>query len=314
MITLHENKKVSLRGLSAVSEKVIWVSGSGGTVGKSVDGGETWRWMNPPTYEKREFRDIYAFDSSNAVVIAIAEPAVILQTKDGGTSWHSVFKDTTKGMFLDAIDFMDNDNGIVIGDPINHVPYVAYTTDGGASWQRYTKGLPAFIDEEAFFAASGTNVHLESMKNGEPQFIMVSGGMQSNIYTNTSIDSLPFSKGKNSAGANSIAILNDKVMAVAGGDFSIEKDSMESCFISHDGGKTWQQPVIAPHGYRSAIIYKNKNEMVTCGLNGVDVSGDGGLHWELVSKTGYHVVQKSRKGNAIFLAGGNGRIAKLRFN
>ena len=39
------DKKTSLRGLSVVSDKVIWVSGSNGTVGKSIDGGDTFTWM-----------------------------------------------------------------------------------------------------------------------------------------------------------------------------------------------------------------------------------------------------------------------------
>ena len=44
---------VSLRGLSVVNNKIIWVSGSKGTVGKSIDGGTTWQWMNVEGYEKK---------------------------------------------------------------------------------------------------------------------------------------------------------------------------------------------------------------------------------------------------------------------
>ena len=64
----------SLRGLSAVNDKIIWVSGSNGTVGKSLDGGKTWSWMTVPGFEKRDFRDIEAFDAKTAIIMAIATP------------------------------------------------------------------------------------------------------------------------------------------------------------------------------------------------------------------------------------------------
>jgi len=71
----------SFRGLSVVSDKVIWVSGSNGTMGKSVDGGANWEWIVVPGYEKRDFRDIEAFDEKTAIIMAIAAPAVILKTR-----------------------------------------------------------------------------------------------------------------------------------------------------------------------------------------------------------------------------------------
>src|SRR5205085_9871073 len=37
--------KTSLRGLSVVNDNIIWVSGSGGTVGKSLNAGKNWNWM-----------------------------------------------------------------------------------------------------------------------------------------------------------------------------------------------------------------------------------------------------------------------------
>ena len=36
---LNSGSKASLRGLSVVSDDVVWVSGSAGSVGRSVDGG-----------------------------------------------------------------------------------------------------------------------------------------------------------------------------------------------------------------------------------------------------------------------------------
>src|SRR5579871_2783557 len=102
---LNNNTKTSLRGLSVVSNKIIWVSGSKGTVGRSIDAGKTWEWITVKNYETRDFRDIEAFDKNTAVIMGIAEPAVILKTTDGGKNWKTVFTDSTKGMFLDAMEF-----------------------------------------------------------------------------------------------------------------------------------------------------------------------------------------------------------------
>src|SRR5687768_16967688 len=81
---LTSGTRTSLRGLSVVTDKIVWVSGSAGTVGRSVDGGVNWQWLTVKGYEKRDFRDIEAFDDKTAIIMAIAEPAQILRTTDGG--------------------------------------------------------------------------------------------------------------------------------------------------------------------------------------------------------------------------------------
>ena len=131
---LTSGRKSSLRGLSVVSDKVIWVSGSNGTVGKSVDSGKTWKWYNIKGFEDKDFRDIEAFDEKTAVIMSVAEPAYLLKTFNGGESWKVVFTDTTKGMFLDAMEFWNSQSGIVVGDPIDGKIFVTRTFDGGNIW------------------------------------------------------------------------------------------------------------------------------------------------------------------------------------
>ena len=52
---LNSGSKASLRGLSVVTDDVVWVSGSGGSVGRSVDGGESWIWKTVKGFEKIDF-------------------------------------------------------------------------------------------------------------------------------------------------------------------------------------------------------------------------------------------------------------------
>src|SRR5919112_2465034 len=82
----------SLRGMSIASDDVVWVSGSNGTIAKSVDAGKTWHWIIVPGFERKDFRDIHAFDSTTAIAMAVDNPAIIVKTTDGGATWKKVFE------------------------------------------------------------------------------------------------------------------------------------------------------------------------------------------------------------------------------
>ncbi len=301
---LTSGTETSLRGLCVVNDQVIWVSGSKGKVGRSTDGGKTWEWTTVAGFEKRDFRDIEAFDDKTAVIVAIAEPGNILKTTDGGKSWKTVFHDTTKGMFLDAMDFYDNKKGIAVGDPIDGKIFIVTTNDGGNSWKRSTADIPA--KEEGFFAASGTNVRYH--KNGS--FTAVSGGKVARLIEPGRTETLPIIQGQEMTGPNSIAIYGKQAIVVAG-DYEHQQDTTQNCLISTDGMKTWHEPLAGPNGYRSCVAYITAQQLITCGVPGVDISNDGGNTWQLISKEGFHTCSKAKKGNAVFLAGGNGRIARL---
>ncbi len=305
---LTSGTETSLRGLSVVNDKVIWVSGSKGKVGRSVDAGKTWAWTTVPGYEKRDFRDIEGFDDKTAVIVAIAEPANILKTTDGGKTWKTVFTDTTKGMFLDAMDFIDAKRGIVVGDPIAGKVYIATTDNGGSTWKKLTATTLPAMEGEGFFAASGTNIRYQ--KNG--LFTIVSGGKVARLLDPRRTVTLDIIQGREMTGPNSIAINGNDAVIVAG-DYDNQPDTTMNCLLSTDGMKTWHAPVTGPHGYRSCVTYISPQQLITCGVPGVDVSVDGGNTWKLISTEGYHVCQKAKKGKAVFLAGGNGRIGKLQW-
>ncbi len=130
---LDSGKTFSLRGLSVVTDQVLWVSGTEGTVGLSKNGGITWKWTRVPHYEKSDFRDIEAFSDREAVIMGITEPAVILVTMDGGNSWTTEFEDSSKTTFLDAMNFSGN-HAAVVGDPVGDHIFFAESTDRGKKW------------------------------------------------------------------------------------------------------------------------------------------------------------------------------------
>ena len=276
-ITLvNKEYKTSIRGLSVVNDKVIWVSGSNGTVGRSLDKGQSWQWISVPGMDKRDFRDIEAFDANTAVIIAVAEPAVILRTTDGGQSWETVFTDPRPGMFLDAMHFL-GDNGYVIGDPIDGKMFLAQTSDGGKSWKEIQSPALAVQQGEACFASSGTNIIMEANGN----YLLLTGGTAARLLTPAGAKTTPLIQGKESTGGNSIATFrnhkkgNDLVF-ITGGDFAVPNSSEKNMYYSTDNGSTWIQPVEPPKGYKSCVTFITAECLVSCGTSGVDVSYDSG--------------------------------------
>lgn len=311
---LTSGTKTSLRGLSVVNDNVVWVSGSNGTVGRSLNGGKNWTWITVKGFEKTDFRDIEAFDGSTAIIMGVAEPAYILKTTNGGESWKVVYENKTKGMFLDAMDFSDEKHGIVVGDPVNSRVFLAGTNDGGDTWTELPETSRQKLDSgEAFFAASGSNIRLFS----DGSFLLASGGTKSNLYTKNKKLPLPVLQGKESTGANSLDVLltrkgrSTKHMIVTGGDFANDSLTDKNCYLTVNGGKTWMRPKVPPHGYRSCAEYLIKDDILACGLNGVDYSHNGGKTWDWISDEGFHVCRIARLGSTIFLAGGNGKIGKI---
>ncbi|MEO6916787.1 MAG: oxidoreductase [Chitinophagaceae bacterium] len=314
LIELSTGNATSIRGLSVVDNRTIWVSGSAGAVGRSTDAGKTWKWFTVKGFEKREFRDIEAFDAATAIVMAIAEPAQILKTVDGGETWKLIYENNSPGMFLDAMEFWNPQSGIVLGDPINGRFFIARTFDEGATWKEIDSAhLPRATKGEACFASSGTNIR--SLDRDEACFI--SGGMESRYFTRDSAYPIPFVKGSESTGANSIAVRNNKkrkgkhYLVVVGGDYRQDTARTANCFISNDNGRTWKAPVTSPFGYRSSVEFISKNKVICAGTSGVDLSDDGGMHWKNISSEGFHVCRKAKEGSLVVLAGSKGRIFQL---
>ena len=313
---LTSGTNTSLRGLSVVNDNVVWVSGSNGTVGRTLNGGKNWTWMTVKGFETKQFRDVEAFDANTAIIMAVDSPAYILRTNDGGESWKVVYENKTSGMFLDAMDFASFAKGMVIGDPINGQMFIATTNDNGNTWKEIVTDAPNFslAKGEAFFAASGSNLRYYR----DSSFVIVSGGTRSRLFKNNDTISLPLLQGDESTGANSIDVYDEgnfmrpgKRMIVVGGDFANPDSTTLNCVYTTNGGRTWQHPKVPPHGYRSSVEYLSKEDIMAVGMNGIDYSRNGGKHWFWVSKEGFHVVRIARFGRAIYVAGEKGKVGKI---
>ena len=117
-----------LRGVSAVSDRVAWASGSASTVLRTEDGGLTWKRI-VVTADTVDFRDVDAPSEQTAYLLSIGNGAAsrIYKTINGGASWTLQFRNDDQRAFLDAMSFWDADHGIVIGDSIDRQFYVLTT-------------------------------------------------------------------------------------------------------------------------------------------------------------------------------------------
>jgi photosystem II stability/assembly factor-like uncharacterized protein len=303
--------KTSLRGLSVVDEQVAWASGTNGCVVKTSSGGKKWSQLIVKGYEKNDFRSIYGFDKERAIIASIGSPAYILTTADGGKSWSLVYQNNHPDVFIDGIDFWDDHNGIMYGDPINGRMFLLTTADGGKTWKEVPENKrPLLKNGEASFAASGTGIRCMDLN----KVAIISGGTQSRLFLSSdqgvTWDSLklPVIQGRSTTGAFSIAFADKHHGVITGGDFQADSLRIDHVFYTDDGIH-WKAPEKPTGGYRECVEFVSRQRLIATGPGGSDISNDGGKTWKLLSQDkDFHVVRKARKGALIVMAG----VGKIR--
>jgi len=306
----------SFRGVSVVDDNVVWVSGSNGWVGLSTNGGKKWDFHQVKNFEKTDFRSVYGFSSTLAVIANAGSPASILVTSDGGISWKEVYHNDSKEAFFDGIDFWNEAEGIIYGDPLQGKMALVRTTNRGNTWyESNSNERPALAEGEASFAASGTGIRCY----GSNRLVIATGGLTSRVLISKdkgkhwNTINTPILQGKNSTGIFSVAFSNEQRGVIVGGDYLIDSLALNHIFYTHDGGLHWQAPEAPTRGYRECVEYLTDETLVSTGPSGVDVSYDGGLHWEgLSNEKGFHVVRKARKGTLMIMAGTKGQIGLIK--
>jgi photosystem II stability/assembly factor-like uncharacterized protein len=309
---IAQGVKSSFRGLCLVNDQIIWVSGSNGFVGKSLDAGKTWQWMQPKGYEKLDFRDIQAFDENRAIIVNAGSPAYILSTTNGGKTWSEHYKNTDSAIFLDGLDFWDAQNGIIFGDPIEKKLQLLKTSDAGVTWQNISSNFNfTMAIGEAGFAASGTTIKAL----GEGKVWIATGGAESNVYYSSNYGNTwkkfkcPIQQGESSTGVFSIDFFDAKRGIAVGGNYLKDTDATNNVLYTTNGGKKWRKPRKGVSGYRSGVVYVNSSIGVATGTSGTDISLDGGRSWTNISSLGFNAVKANHQ--FVVLAGGRGEIYQL---
>jgi photosystem II stability/assembly factor-like uncharacterized protein len=310
----------SLRGLSAVSDRVAWASGTRGTVIRTTDGGVTWRVMTVSGTDSLDFRDVEAFDERRAYVLSIGNGSAsrIYKTVDGGATWALQFTNSDTAAFYDCFDFWSAERGLALSDPVHGRFRLIGTSDGGASWNELPpERIPAAIPGEAAFAASGTCVVV-----GRPDNVWIASGAarEARVFRSRTggiswqVATTPIRREMASRGIFSIAFADQARGVVVGGDYQNPADTTSNVALTDDGGATWRLATGRPMGYRSAVSYvpgTGGRTLLAVGPSGSDYSADGGETWTPVDTVGYNSVAFAPgRTSAGWAVGAGGRIAK----
>lgn len=310
----------SLRGVSAVSPRVVWASGSGGTWLRTVDGGGTWQAAVVPGAGDLDFRGIRALDDRTAFLLSSGPGAKsrIYKTADAGAHWSLLYTNSDASGFWDALAFWDARHGVVLGDPVDGQFVVLVTADGGQTWQR--RKLPAALAKEGAFAASNSCLMVRGRRemwfgtggpSGARVFHSADGGR------NWDVSATPVRGDGPGAGIFSLGFADARQGIAVGGDYGKPMDISGNIAITADGGRTWMQPPgVHPNGYRSAVAYLSRRRIwIAVGTSGSDISSDGGSSWIIFDNAAYNAISSAAgvAGEAAWAVGPSGRIGKLAF-
>lgn len=287
-----------LHGLSVVDDRVVWVSGTGGTVARTVDAGASWSRAIVPGAEALDFRSLHAFDKE--VACAVSAGSAIYRTADGGHTWQCVLQAETPGIFFNAISFWDARHGIVISDAVGG-KFVFYTTDNaGLTWSLFEpQELPPALNGELLFAASNSCLTV----HGSSAVWFATGGLPhtpARIFSSHDrgltwkVSNTPIVSTEQLSGIFSIAF-QDARRGIAAGGAARNETSFPGCniAITQDGGCTWQQDLGYQGMYIPSVIWLSRETAVIV---------DG-------SKKNYHALACHK--DALWMVGAAGLCAKM---
>jgi photosystem II stability/assembly factor-like uncharacterized protein len=309
-----------LQAVSAVDERVVWVSGIGGTYALTTDGGTTWRAAVVPGADSLEFRDVEGVSERVAYLLAAGpgHRSRIYRTDDGGRSWSLQFTNRDTSAFYDCFAFWNERSGFTMSDAVNGRFPVVRTTDGG-TWSDIGHRLPRAQTGEGAFAASGTCTAAVDDRHG---WIATGAAARARVLRtadrgdNWSEAPAPIAQGSQTSGAATIAFRDTLHGILAGGDIAAPDSSADNVAVTRDGGRSWSLTSRTPFpGAVYGLAYMPAGDgrtVVATGPSGAAWSTDEGGSWRpLQGLRDYWAVGFA--GDAGWLVGTEGRILKLIF-
>jgi photosystem II stability/assembly factor-like uncharacterized protein len=257
------NSTENFRGVSAVSQKVAWASGTHGTYLRTIDGGRHWVAAKVPDAAALDFRAVVAFSADEAFLMSAGpgDQSRIYHTADGGQHWSLQFTNQDPKGFFDSMVFWDATHGIVLGDPIpdsaGQLKFELLTTDDAHTWKPLSSAtLPPALEGEGAFAASNSCIAVQG-----DNIWFATGGRAARVFHSADrgqtwqSSETPLIHGPDSAGIFSIAFADATHGVIAGGDYKHPKQDGPNLAFTEDGGKTWKLSSLRPQAYFSAVTF-----------------------------------------------------------
>ncbi|MEP3371101.1 MAG: oxidoreductase [Maribacter dokdonensis] len=259
------------------------------------------------------FRSV-AHTSTDFFMLSVESPALLYKTGDSGRM-ELVYKEEGEGVFYDAMTFLNDTDGIAIGDTVGDCLSVIVTKDGGNTWTKVScSQLPEKIIGEGAFAASNTNIK----SVGDKVWMATTTGrvlFSSDKGKSWEVYQTPIQHTEPTHGIYSIDFYDENLGIAFGGDYTKPDNSTANKAITKDGGKTWKlladgkQP-----GYKSCVQFvpgSEGEEIVAVGFTGISYSSDMGESWKKLSNESFYTVRFQN--DSVAYAAGKNRIAKLVF-
>jgi photosystem II stability/assembly factor-like uncharacterized protein len=306
----------NLRGVSAVSAKVAWASGTHGTYLRTLDGGNSWNAAQVPGAETFDFRDVEAFSADAAFLLSAGpgDQSRIYKTTDGGKRWTLQFTNHDANGFFDCMAFWDRAHGIALGDPIAGKFELIATNDGGKHWKQISPiRIPAALAGEGAFAASGTCIAVQGKANAW----FGTGGKVARVFRSTdrgktwTVAETPIVHGTESSGIFSIAFRDAQHGVIAGGDYKHPEQGGPNLAWSDDGGLTWNLSEISPQAYFSAAAFDPQHGLLAVGAAHAGYTDDiRKKTWVRYSDLHLNAVSFASTGEAVAV-GAKGAVVRL---
>jgi len=301
-----------LRGLSVVNPNVVWASGSLGTVLRTTNGGTSWQSVGPPGTEALQYRDIEAFSATDAVILSIGvgTDSRVYVTSDGGAHWTQTFSNTDPNAFYDCMTFLDRRHGLALSDPVDGRFRLIATSDGGLTWTVVRADMPAALDGEFAFAASGQCL----VSVGHRAWFATGGSSEARVFRSDdggqswTAHATPIRSGP-TAGIFALAFRDPHRGLAVGGDFTVPNLAPDALALTSDGGSTWGLSTQAPNEYRSGAAWVGGRIALAVGPTGSDATLDGGFSWTRFDHGSFDTVDCAH--GACWASGEQGRVARL---
>lgn len=265
----------NLRGVSVVSQKVAWASGTHGTYLRTTDG-SIWIPEQVPGAENLDFRGVVAFSAEEAFLMSAGpgEQSRIYHTSDAGRHWALQFTNAQPKGFFDSMVFWDRTHGIVLGDPIpdenGKLKFELLVTEDGQTWAPMPSAqLPVAEEGEGAFAASNSCIAIlpeTSVGTSGANIWFATGGKVARVFHSADrghaweVFETPIAHGPDSEGIFSIAFLDANHGVIVGGDYKHPDHDGPNLAFTSDGGKTWNLSKIFPQSYYSAVAYDRRSK------------------------------------------------------
>jgi photosystem II stability/assembly factor-like uncharacterized protein len=320
-----------LRAVQMISLTTVYISGDGGNVMKSTDGGDSWTLQNSILGIKANFNCLSFLDENYG--FCAGDSGRMIRTADGGSTWQLI--DAKTSVKINGI--LDVDKNVVLA--VNHVGNILRSVDGGTTWTTVaTEGYPELFSirmlRPNFITIAGANGTLIKSTDEGMTWSPIQTNVGNNFYSADFIDdSTATVTGDNGtiihttnggilwtkqALPDSLAI-TATLNVVDGKDpniFAIAGDHATLLYTT-DGGITWQQSyLVGTLDPVKGLSFINKTTGIAAGKNGLVLrTTDGGVTWTFLPHKAYtellHSIAFPKGDTSLGLAvGNNGAIMR----